>query len=114
MPNRPDLASLHVMVLRVAAAMKQPAPSREETDAFFERFLFRSQREGGRDHWACWTERLITDLELRNVTLAHLATWLSHENRVAEPGSETWVTPELEAAVDQILFGRPAALDPST
>ena len=104
----PDLDSLVMCGERTAGAMRQHAGNRDRTVAFFRHLLHGDQAEGGKDVWECLRLGLITEIEVRDVVMAHFATWLSRENRVPEPSSDTWSSPALEHLFELALFGRPA------
>ena len=66
--------------------------------------LLVSQQDGGRGYWEAIEYPLITEIEGRNVLMAHLATWISYANGLDEPGSDTWSSPQLEEAVERLLY----------
>jgi hypothetical protein len=96
-----SLKPLAECCVRVAAAMGQPAPDPERLHAFLVELLF-----GQREFWLAHEEEIILDTELRDVVMAHVATWISAENDTREPGSDTWSTRELERAFELALLGR--------
>ena len=109
-----DDAGLHLdtalvaCVLRLADAMHQARPAEVEVREFLGQLLHRPQSEGGKEVWSCTNQGLITEIEARDLVLAHLATWLSHTNECAEPSCEVYSSDALEAAFEQALFGRRA------
>lgn len=109
-PAEPDLERLASCVDRVAAAMGQSAAGRAQTRAFLETLLFTSKPDGGKEIWPCLRDGLITEIEARDLVMAHCATWLSSCNGLAEPSSDEWGSEELQAAFEDALFGRRADL----
>lgn len=89
-----------------AMGMARPDPLRAED--FIQKLVFAKQSEGGKDIPGCLDLDLITDVEARDLVMAHIATWLSHLNNVPEPSSETWSTRDLELQFEVALLGRPA------
>jgi hypothetical protein len=88
----------------IADAMGQTTAAPARAYAFFNDLLYTPQSEGGRALWACFATGLVTATEARDATLARFGTWLSHENASPEPPSESWVTPDIERAVERALF----------
>jgi hypothetical protein len=70
--------------------------------------LSRRLEQGGRELWACLREGTITETEIRDATMARFVTWLSASNRMKEPPSDAWASPELERCFEIALLGRPA------
>ena len=107
-PVTPNLDALVGAGAQVARAMGQAEPHKGRALEFFRDVLHRRQEERGRDVWGCFVAGLITEVEARNVVMARFATWLSHENGVQEPSSETWNSPGLERSFELAILGRPA------
>jgi hypothetical protein len=105
----PDIEALVASGNRLADAMGQARPEASSAWRFFEDILHTSQDQGGRDLWRCFAAGIITGTELRNVTMARFATWLSRLNDVSEPSSEAFGSPELDRSFDVALFGRGSA-----
>lgn len=104
----PDLDALVAAGAQLARAIGQLVPSNGRALEFFHDVLHRAQDQGGRDVWGCFAAGLITEVEARDVVMARFATWLSYENGVKEPSSETWNSPDLERCFEQAILGRPA------
>lgn len=99
----PDLDLLVACGAYAARAMGQHEANEARARAFFKDLLY-----GKRDIWGCLTEGLITETEARNAIMARFATWLSDENGVREPSSDTWSHSDLEHRFDVAILGRPA------
>lgn len=89
--------------------MGQPTADEARTRAFLRHLLHGEQRRGGKDIWGGFRAGLITEIEARDAVMANFATWLSRENGVSEPPSDTWNSPELEHGFEVALFGRAAS-----
>jgi hypothetical protein len=98
------------------AALAARAMGLAETDGgtltrLMAELLHEPEREGGRELWNCYASGLITAIEVRNVIIARLATWLANRRGVEEPSSEMWCTAQLERAFDRALFPRSYGAD---
>ena len=107
--SSPDLGLLVACGAQVAKAMGQREADVSGARLFFRALLHADRQQGGKEIWAALTAGLITETEARDAVMARFATWLSRENGVDEPSSETWSTPELERSFEIALLGRPAS-----
>ncbi|NUP14132.1 MAG: hypothetical protein HOW73_49495 [Polyangiaceae bacterium] len=98
------------LALVQADAMGLPRPALSVLRSFLFRLLYQPQRLRGKEAWDSYCTGLITAAELRNLVMAHLATWASDLASAPEPSSTQWTTPELEEAFEVALF---AALVPA-
>jgi hypothetical protein len=87
-----------------ADAMEVPRPTPSLLRGFLFRLLYQPQRLRGKEAWDSYSAGLITATELRNLVMAHLATWLSDLASTPEPSSTQWTTRELEEAFELALF----------
>jgi hypothetical protein len=104
----PDIGALVACGERVAEAMRQRRPEADQARSFFRETLLEPEGQGGRDLWGGFTDGLITEVELRDATMARFATWLSNLNASREPSSTEWSTSEIEECFELALFGRAA------
>src|SRR5262249_27593943 len=86
--GRPDISQLVACATAMARAMGQPAPGDEDARTFLSELLYKRQEGSGKDAWACIELRLITEIEGRNLVVAHCATWRSRLNGCVEPSCE--------------------------
>jgi hypothetical protein len=103
------LSAVAGWVERAAEAMQLPKPDSGLVDAFLWNVLYTDQSAGGEDVWGALTAGLVSEMEARDVVGARVATWLSDINSVAEPSYDEWGTPELDAALEVAMLGRPAS-----
>jgi hypothetical protein len=103
-----DLEKLVCCVASMAAAMGVEAPERDQAARFLDNLVHGARNVGGRQILLCLEDRLITEVEARNLLMAHVATWVSHQNRVEEPSYDLYTSPELELQFEVALLGRPA------
>jgi hypothetical protein len=106
--SRPNLDLLIACVAEMARSMGLPAARDDDARAFLETLLFAPQDAGGKDTWAAITLGIITEVEGRNLLMAHCASWLAAQKGRAEPSSDRYVTAELEAGFERALYGRRA------
>jgi len=92
----------------MATAMSQPVVDSARTKSFLQTLVHCPTSEGGKEVWPCLQAGLITEIEARNLVMAHCASWLSNANRVSEPSHESWGSAALDAGFDNALFGRAA------
>lgn len=103
-----DLEKLVCSVESMAAAMRVKAPDRDQAARFLDNLVHGERSVGGRQILLCLEERLITEVEARNLLMEHVATWVSHHNQVEEPSCDSYNSPELELQFEMALLGRPA------
>ncbi len=83
-------------------------PCRQRAEAFIHSLLHEDADQGGKNVWAGFAAGLITEVEVRDVVMANMATWLAHENDAREPAGDRWVTADIELEFERALLGRPA------
>lgn len=105
---RSGLEKLVCCVASLAAAMRVQAPDRDQAARFLDNLVHGARNVGGRQILLCLENRLITEVEARNLLMAHVATWVSHQNQVGEPPCDLYTSPELELQFEVALLGRPA------
>jgi len=98
----PDLEALADCGALVAKAMNQSEPAPARAIVFFDEILHKE-----RDLWRCLVEGLITEVELRDATIARCATWRSATNGFHEPSYDRWGSEEIERCFELALLGRP-------
>jgi hypothetical protein len=99
----PDMARLIHVAKLVGAALPAEAPADDDIEQFLRDLLY-----GKREAWSCQREGLITELELRDLLLAHLATFLSRRGGIPEPDAGLWCSAAISLAMEQALYGRAA------
>jgi hypothetical protein len=104
----PDMKALGLCVARAAEAMVMQMPPIVETEGFIRARLLASQQVGGKDVLGCLGHGLITETEARDLVMAHIATWISHQNGAPEPSSDLWSSRALELEFEMALLGRAA------
>jgi hypothetical protein len=77
-----------------------------EAENLFQRLLYAPQQEQGRESWNCLQCGIITEIELRNLLMAHCATQIKNSAAVDGLPYPTSFSKELEARFDRALYGR--------
>lgn len=108
MMKRPEILRLISCTVLLADAIGQERPPEDIARTFLTELLHMPQSEGGKDVWGCLVAGLISEIEVRNLIMAHCSTWLSHLNGCEEPGTHTYDSVKVSAAYELALFGRPA------
>ena len=109
--EHPDINELVSCAGLAARAMGRADADEGTLTRLLADLLHKPQGEGGREIWNCYASGLITAIELRNVIIARLATWLADRGGAEEPSSEMWCTAQLERAFDRALFPRSYGAD---
>jgi hypothetical protein len=100
-----DLERLAACVARAAVAMRLQAPAVDQTIAFLNHLIL-----GDHDQavMPCLQLGLISEIEARDLVMAHTATWLRHQNGVGTPPCDWSTMSEIEQEFTKALLGRPA------
>ena len=111
----PDTADLVRAMDQLAHAMNCQPMGSDVAESLIAHVLFDKQLHGrnGRNAWASLQCGIITELELRNLLMAHCATSTAQVNDIHEPASDTYLTRDIGLAFEIALLGREAHLAPT-
>jgi hypothetical protein len=102
MTNMTDLNinSLAMCAIRMAEAMDVTEPPIEDVVSFLSNLVL------SKDIAVNLKLGLITDIEARDLVMAHVTTWLSTINNILEPSCDFYFSRILELDFEIALFGR--------
>ena len=108
----PDIKLLVSAMEELARAMKCQPLASDYAEEFLDYMLYDRELFGlkGRNGWSAFVRGVITELELRNLLMAHCANTTAKLSNVDEPGCNTYDTRKLGLAFEIGLYGREAKL----
>jgi len=101
-----NINSLAICAISMASAMDFRAPPIEDVVSFLSNLVLSPQEVGGKDIAVSLELGLITEIEARDLVMAHVATWLSKINKILEPSCDFYSSKILELDFEIALFGR--------
>ncbi|OZG72616.1 hypothetical protein BTA51_13890 [Hahella sp. CCB-MM4] len=115
MNRSPDRVELKKCLDDLASAMNLEQMAEELSLSVIDHVLYDLELNGirGKNGWECCAKGLITERELRNLTMAHAVSKISRSNGVKEPAFNTYASKHLCEAFERSLLGRPAILKES-
>ena len=110
MKSAPNFDALYICTSTMAKSMHMRPLPLEQCNELLAHVLYTECLQGveGKNAWESYCMGLITEIEIRNLLMAHCATKISFFNRLSEPDARTYLSRNLSEKFEIALFARPA------